>query len=839
MNKCVILFERHFYYSLFTKNNIMKFKLTFTFLFVGIFMLNNNFAQSNTPIYKKVEIKINDDADIAKIGGLGIDLQCGIHLEERGGQRFLRLDLSEFEYNSLQQTDLTTTVLIEDLTRYHVTRNVAELPEAIAALEQAKVTSRLKSADNEACEDRTFPVPENFNMGSMGGFTTYQELLDDLDKMAQMYPNLITTKAPISDTLVTYEGRTINYVKVSDNPNTDEEGNEAQVLYTGVHHAREPISMINLQYYLWVLLENYATNDYIKNLVDNTEMYFVPVLNPDGYIYNQTTDPNGGGFWRKNRRNNGDGTFGVDLNRNYGYEWGNNIGSSPNPGSGTYRGPSPFSEPETQAIRNFVERHNFVNAFNNHTYSNMLLSPWGFTNEIPQAELHDELGEEMCKHNRYIYGGGSSILYPTSGGSDDWYYGEKSILAWTPEIGTEGQGGFWPLPTLITTLCQGHLRTSLELAASATNYGTLRDLTPYKLSQEDNELTFSIQHLSNVPGNLMVSVSSNSPYVQNIASASMTTLTLSDADFGTVSTNVSLDTDTPDNTFIDFDVTLNNGIRDLQTITITKLYNAPVVFTDDCATLDNWQTDWGIDNTTGYRQNGCITDSPNGNMAFNKHNLVLSEIDLTDIDEPILEYYAKWDISRLFDYIQVQISADGGTVWNDLCTENTKPGVASVSSFLDGSSEQPSGDPLYDGLQKEWIREQIDLAEYANSPGVLLRFLAYGDDTEPHADGFYLDDITIYNGTGMVVANENPVADNTLIRVYPNPTNGDIFIDWQTPINNGELVIYDKMGQLVYTQNILQNTDNLNFNASQLPSGIYMIQLKSARNLAVKRFVKM
>ena len=72
---------------------------------------------------------------------------------------------------------------------------------------------------------------------------------------------------------------------------------------------------------MWYLLENYATNADIKATVDNTELFFVPCVNPDGYVYNQTTNPNGGGMWRKNRRNNGT-SFGVDINRNYGYNWG-------------------------------------------------------------------------------------------------------------------------------------------------------------------------------------------------------------------------------------------------------------------------------------------------------------------------------------------------------------------------------------------------------------------------------------------------------------------------------------------------------------------------------------
>ncbi len=94
------------------------------------------------------------------------------------------------------------------------------------------------------------------------------------------------------------------------------------MLYTALTHAREPASVQQLLYFMYYILENYGVDDEITDIVDNTELYFVPCVNPDGYVYNQMESPQGGGMWRKNRRNNGDGSFGVDLNRNFGYKWG-------------------------------------------------------------------------------------------------------------------------------------------------------------------------------------------------------------------------------------------------------------------------------------------------------------------------------------------------------------------------------------------------------------------------------------------------------------------------------------------------------------------------------------
>ncbi len=172
-----------------------------------------------------------------------------------------------------------------------------------------------------------------FGFGSMGGYYTLAEIEADLDEMFQLYPSLITQKFSIGTSI---EGRTIWAVKISDNPNISE--NEPAVGFDALVHAREPQSMATQMYFMWYLLENYGTDPEATYLVNNREIYCVPCFNPDGYEYNRQTDPNGGGYWRKNRRDNGGGCYGIDLNRNFGYMWGyDNIGSSPDPCSETYQ----------------------------------------------------------------------------------------------------------------------------------------------------------------------------------------------------------------------------------------------------------------------------------------------------------------------------------------------------------------------------------------------------------------------------------------------------------------------------------------------------------------------
>ena len=151
-----------------------------------------------------------------------------------------------------------------------------------------------------------------FAQGGMGGYYTLAQIESVLDQMRSAYPSLITARQSLGQTI---QGRDIWMVKISDNPETDE--SEPEVRIDSLHHAREPQGMQTTLWFMLFLLENYGTDPLATYLVDEREIYFVPCVNPDGYEYNRQTNPGGGGLWRKNRRNNGGGSFGVDLNRNY------------------------------------------------------------------------------------------------------------------------------------------------------------------------------------------------------------------------------------------------------------------------------------------------------------------------------------------------------------------------------------------------------------------------------------------------------------------------------------------------------------------------------------------
>jgi len=318
----------------------------------------------------------------------------------------------------------------------------------------------------------------------MGDYKTLQEIYDYLDGIIAAHSDIMTARQSIG---MTIEGRNIWAVKLSDNPNVDED--EPELLYTACIHAREVITPEILLNFLDYMTGNYGTDPVVTNLVNEREMWFVLVVNPDGYYRNQVTDPGGGGMWRKNRRNNGDGTYGVDLNRNFGYEWGyDDEGSSPITSEETYRGTAPFSEPETQAQKAFAEAHEFIISMYFHSYSNLVLYPWGYEPvPTPDNELFRLMADSLATFNGYDPGPSWS-LYLTNGTTDDWYYGEQTTknksFAFTIESGTYSDG-FWPEASRIPEMVDENLGACIALAEFAGNpYGILPPEPPV-LSVED------------------------------------------------------------------------------------------------------------------------------------------------------------------------------------------------------------------------------------------------------------------------------------------------------------------------------------------------------------------
>jgi len=383
-------------------------------------------------IYKEIKIYNDDLVNHEILHSLGIDVD---HIYKT--DQYIQFVISQYDLDKLILENITYEVIHEDIEEFYKSRLI----------------------QNYSSRD--------FNYGSMGGYYTFQEIEENIDELIFLYPNIISQKISIGFSL---EGRNIWALKVSDNPNINEQ--EPQALYTGLHHSREPMSYMNLFYFMHWLGENYETDLLAQHLVNNRELWFIPAINPDGLVYNETIAPGGGGMQRKNTRDTCSGTpIGVDLNRNYGYLWGyDNEGSSPDGCNETYRGTSPFSEPETQAVRDFVNQHDFKINFNYHSYSDLLIYPFGYEyeNNAPQEDIDIfiEYGQDMVQYNGYTLGTGPDLLYPVNGDACDWMYGEANIFSYTPEIGSNSDG-FWPATQRILPLAQENLYPNQVLALNA------------------------------------------------------------------------------------------------------------------------------------------------------------------------------------------------------------------------------------------------------------------------------------------------------------------------------------------------------------------------------------
>ncbi len=300
-----------------------------------------------------------------------------------------------------------------------------------------------------------------------GIWHTYQETIDEMNAIHAEFPNLTTAPESIG---TTGEGRTVWAMKVSDNPTLQED--EPEVLFDGMHHAREIMTVEVILHYIRYLCENYGTDPVITFLVDNRQMWFVPLLNVDGFVYNEQTAPNGGGMWRKNRRITSNPSCpGVDLNRNYPYMWGGQ-GSSGDPCSETYRGTAGASEPEIADFLDFINAHEFVTWQTYHSVAGMILLPWGYTTTpTPDHATFMALGTEMARDSGYEVGQCSVILYMTSGGAFDWGYGAVTEHPKIFGVSTEiGGSDFWPDPSERDGLIAENLYSNIYLCLVAGGY---------------------------------------------------------------------------------------------------------------------------------------------------------------------------------------------------------------------------------------------------------------------------------------------------------------------------------------------------------------------------------
>ena len=763
----------------------------------------------NQLLYSKVKIYATN-GELFELSNMGVTIDHG---DLKSNQWFIT-DLSQLDIQILIDNGVTHEILIEDVATYYA----EHINDAPARTDRTDCPESGGSGEFDPVE------PENFELGSMGGYFTYEEFLAELDAMHAAYPDLITEKAGIPG-FETWEGRPIHWVRLSDNAETDEA--EEEVFYSAIHHAREPMSLSQTIFYMWYLLENYGTNDEVTYLVDQTEMYFVPMINPDGYRYNQETNPDGGGMHRKNRNPDvGSDNKGVDLNRNYSYHW-NESGTSPFEDGDTYAGESAFSEPETQAIKWFCENHDFKFAFNAHSHGDLLLFPIGWATD-EYAEDHDYF--QTYSNHMATWNGYSPVkatnLYPAAGDSDDWMYADDldikpEIFAMTPEVGD----AFWPPSSAIVPTCKEMVSSNLIMAHLPHVYGYTVDLEPSQVATTTGYFSYELQRLGLTDGALTISMTALTG-IETLGAENVHTLDLMESVEDSIEFTLEAGISFGDE--IKYILHTDNGTW-TRNDTIVKVYQAgEMVFFDDCSDLFHWTGDWDFTNEEFYSPANCITDSPYDDTYGNnvEKEIVLDEtFSFEHATYAYVNFRAMWEIEADYDYVEFMISTNGGTSWSPLCGKYTVPGV----------SPQDVDEPLYEGLQSEWVLEEVDLIDYLGEDDVMFKFILITDGGL-QMDGFYFDDFAVFtdaeaiDDTGIDELAENQIS------VYPNPANSFVNIQIDGQFATERILILNELGQVV--KQAQGNTQTISI--AELAEGIYYMELVDENNKVItKRFTVM
>jgi len=670
-----------------------------------------------TDVYQSVRIFKPTAEKLKIIGSSGVPLD---HVNFKRGV-FIDLVMTKNDRAELIKRGIQSTILISDLTNYYKSRNTPS-------------------------RTRDFPL------GSMQGNYTWTELNNRFDELHLNYSNIISERIVIGQSV---EGRNIWAFKVSDNPNQDED--EPKVLYTALTHAREPVGMMNLFYFVQKLVEGYESDSELGYIIDNREMWFVPVVNPDGYIFNEIIEPTGGGMHRKNRLETscGQGTGkGVDLNRNFGFDWGlNDIGSSPDPCDDTYRGGTQFSEPETQAIRDLQENYNFENVLHYHTFSNLYIHSFGNGSlpEEPDLSTIRNIGTEMSTYNGYTVGNGlSTVGYSVNGDAVDWSYGQKNIISFTPEVGSYQQG-FWPSENEILELCSLQFYPNKIFALVA---GQDIVLESYQLSEGDImpgseinlDLSLKNRGLENINGNLIVEIDSQNDYINIEQSSQEISSGFQSQELYHLIIPLNIAPNTPYGTQIEVSIKIvGESIYQRSFVVKFLIGSRQEIFFDN---FENGTLNWSLNGDWGLYQeaqtgNHVMTDSPAGQYQPGQETVVrlIQDIDLSYIDSPIIQYKAKWDIEEGWDFVRFQtFIQDVG--W-----------VTAAGTYTESGSGQPAqvfGEQGYDGTQLSWATETIDLGQFDSNLIAGFRFIQTSDDYE-QGDGFMFDDFSILGfPSGMV-----------------------------------------------------------------------------------------
>lgn len=776
------------------------------------------FSNTESPIqvqekYSQVKIFASTENDFQRLSATGLDLD---HAESFQDHVLTWLSVSELEL--LKRSGIAYQVTIDDWMQYY--NNLPKMTEAEmhAAIEQ--------STDAYNVTHSVY--------GTMGGYMTYDQVVNKLDSMRIQYPGLISAKFSIGST---YENRQMWTVRVSNSP--DAPTGRPEVWFHSLIHAREPMSMTQNIYFIYWLLENYNIDPLATYILRYRELYFTPVFNADGYVYNQTTNPGGGGMWRISRKPCTGGT-GADLNRNYGpYSFWNfggpgGSGSSTVCGSETFRGNLPFDQIETQNALNFVNSRNFKSSLSYHTYGNYFIRPWGYSGApSPDENIFQNFSADMALNNHFTLGRSlETVGYTVRGTTDDWYYndsGHTKMISMTPEVGTSTDG-FWPAQNRILPLAQSTVWSNIYFSLASGGYVCPVQTQLNKISYSPGEagnfkLHFKNKGLINA-NNVKIDLVSQSSYI-NVSAATFTYNSIASYYQDSLNFNFNVLNSAPVNSGLPILVRIKQN--DTSIIYQQKIYicigNGVTTLADSAENgMGNWTVTgggWNVTNLQSYSPSNSFTESPGNGVNYpNSTNRMLTLTAARNISAnpvTILTFYHKYAID-VMDNAYVDVSSDNGTTWSSV--------------------------KYYYGIQSAWSQEVLDITDLAaGSTTMKIRFTLVSNRSTV-ADGWYVDNIKISNYqnaiTGITGTGEIPNR-YSLEQNYPNPFNPSTAIKYQLPENSFvKLIVFDALGREIKTlvnENKPAGNYEISFDGMNLSTGVYFYKIEAGSFAEVKKMM--
>lgn len=714
------------------------------------------------------------------------------HFQEQNGA--IEAEIAEDELAMLQASHFRYELLVEDVGAHLDKVNRPYFEGRKNGTVNIDGTKRINgNANRVAFEqpkgliDNLIFTPSAFQVqtGSpnLGGYYTFAQMTAAIDALVLAYPS-IASKTSIGTSV---QGRDLWVIKISDNVGTDET-NEPEVYFQGVQHAREAIGGSSMIFLMQYLCEAYMAGDTkIINLVNNREIFILPCMNPDGWEYNRSTNPNGGGGWRKNRKviATGPTEYGVDLNRNWNVDWANCAGAvggsscgsgTPTTSNGTYWGTTPFSEPETQAVRNFIRSHHIVAANDQHSVGPYYSLPFGRPNlhggadtlTLMDQQWYTHIPALMGKHNGMRAGNSMQALgYEVAGGIKDWFLkGDIGTSVGsglkTKIYGMTGEGGyraasstFWPPASEIVTLCKGMTYQNLQLIYSAGSYVDIQDMSDIGFSGLSGSFSFKIKRIGLEDQPVTVSAIP----IANISSigAPVTISSLPDY-YDTYTGNISynLPVSITNGQFVKFAWKVETGGQVFYD-TITKFYNPVQLFYDNmegASATTNWtiSAGWAYLADSGYAGSKALTESPNAaypaNITGGRTAQYVNTLNLADATAAYVTFWTKHRAENFHDKLQLQVSPNG-TIWTAVAGKTTvqEPGT------LEGSTI--NGQPSLTGIKDDWVKEIFDISAFIGTPALRLRFVFTSDASSSfyaaQDAGFYIDELKVIKSTTTLI----------------------------------------------------------------------------------------